>query len=59
MLGAKADYYEKQCDDLTLSRILKAVGPISNPIPNPNPIPNLNPNPNLTATATATPSPNP
>ena len=33
MLGAKADYYEKQCDDLTLSRILKAVGPISNPIP--------------------------
>ena len=28
MLTAKADYYEKQCDDLTLSRILKAFGPI-------------------------------
>ena len=43
MLGAKADYYEKQCDDLTLSRILKAVGPTSNPIPNPNPDPDPNP----------------
>lgn len=28
MLGAKADYYEKQCNDLTLSRILKAFGPV-------------------------------
>ena len=27
MLGAKADYYEKQCDDLTLSRILNLFTP--------------------------------
>ena len=49
MLGAKADYYEKQCDDLTLSRILKAVGPTSNPIPTPNPDPHTSGSDTLTA----------
>ena len=28
MLRAKANYYEKDCDDLTLARILRAFGPI-------------------------------